>query len=87
MEDLWCVLVIYFSCKKALEETPSRAFLTYKSLLNLGGFKAYKKSPEINPGLCVRQRRFELPHPLKALPPQSSASTNFAIAASCDVQM
>ncbi len=30
---------------------------------------------------CVRQRRFELPCPLKALPPQSSASTNFAIAA------
>ncbi len=30
----------------------------------------------------VRQRRFELPRPLQALPPQSSASTNFAIAAS-----
>ena len=30
---------------------------------------------------CVRQRRFELPCPLQALPPQSSASTSFAIAA------
>ena len=29
----------------------------------------------------VRQRRFELPCPLQALPPQSSASTNFATAA------
>ena len=29
----------------------------------------------------VRQRRFELPRPLQALPPQSSASTNFATAA------
>lgn len=29
----------------------------------------------------VRQRRFELPRPLQALPPQSSASTSFATAA------
>lgn len=29
----------------------------------------------------VRQRRFELPRPLQALPPQSSASTSFATSA------
>ncbi len=45
-----------------------------------------KRKPHRSP-LCffrsqlVRQRRFELPCPLQALPPQSSASTSFAIAA------
>jgi site-specific DNA recombinase len=38
--------------------------------------------PPLSPS--VRQRRFELPCPLQALPPQSSASTSFAIAASCN---
>ena len=41
-----------------------------------------KKPPGKNPdGLYVRKRRFELPRPLQALPPQSSASTSFATAA------
>ena len=35
----------------------------------------------------VRQRRFELPCPLQALPPQSSASTNFATAALRDAKV
>ncbi len=52
------------------------------SLISISGTNE-KRQTGGKPGLspCVRQRRFELPRPLQALPPQSSASTSFATVA------
>ncbi len=64
-------------------ERVNSIFVLIASLSSVSGINE-RRQTGVNSRLSpsVRQRRFELPCPLKALPPQSSASTSFAIAAS-----
>ena len=76
--------IIYDKENRAFRtEKVNSVFCVIASLTSISG-KNEKRQTGVDSCLSpsVRQRRFELPCPLKALPPQSSASTSFAIAAS-----
>ncbi len=75
--------IVYDKKKGAFRTTRVNSiFELIASLSSISGEKERRQTGvETCLSPCVRQRRFELPCPLQALPPQSSASTNFAIAA------
>jgi site-specific DNA recombinase len=81
--------IVYDKKKGAFRtERVNSIFVLIASLTSVSG-KNERRQTGVDSRLSpsVRQRRFELPCPLKALPPQSSASTNFAIAALRDAKV
>ena len=75
--------IVYDKKKGAFRtERVNSIFVLIASLSSVSG-KNERRQTGVDSRLSpsVRQRRFELPCPLQALPPQSSASTSFAIAA------
>jgi site-specific DNA recombinase len=75
--------IVYDKKKGAFRtERVNSIFAVIASLTSVSGKNERRQTGvETRLSPSVRQRRFELPCPLQALPPQSSASTNFAIAA------